>query len=87
MIHPVTGDILLSKAQALVHGAASKDAFSSGLATKKFRSVAPHRLATGVGDLDWKDVEALVAKHLEDLSVSIYAYTPCQKWVAAAESD
>ncbi len=32
MLHLVTGDILLSKAQALAHGVAPNDPFSSGLA-------------------------------------------------------
>lgn len=32
MIHHVTGDILLSKAQAIAHGIAPNDPFSSGLA-------------------------------------------------------
>ena len=32
MIHPVSGDILLSKAQAIAHGVAPNDPFSSGLA-------------------------------------------------------
>lgn len=32
MIHYVTGDILLSKAQAIAHGVAPNDPFSSGLA-------------------------------------------------------
>jgi O-acetyl-ADP-ribose deacetylase (regulator of RNase III) len=32
MIHHVTGDILLSKAQAIAHGVAPNDPFSSGLA-------------------------------------------------------
>lgn len=32
MIHYVTGDILLSKAQAIAHGIAPNDSFSSGLA-------------------------------------------------------
>ncbi len=32
MIHPVTGDILLSKAHAIAHGVAPNDSFSSGLA-------------------------------------------------------
>lgn len=32
MIHHVTGDILLSKAQAIAHGVAPNDSFSSGLA-------------------------------------------------------
>lgn len=161
MIHHVSGDILLSGAQALAHGVAPNDPFSSGLAlslrehwpamykdfrhfcqtnhpkagtawtwsgangkrifnlftqeaaygqgakpgratveninhalrelrhlieTEKFSSLALPRLATGVGGLDWKDVEPLIAKHLGDLPVSIYIYTTYQKGVAATES-
>lgn len=161
MIHHVSGDILLSKAQALAHGIAPNDPFSSGLAlslrehwpamykdfrhfcqtshpktgtawtwsgangqhivnlltqeaaygqggkpgkatlenvnhalrelrriveSEKFSSVALPRLATGVGGLDWKDVEPLIARHLGDLPVAVYIYTTYQKGVAATES-
>jgi O-acetyl-ADP-ribose deacetylase (regulator of RNase III) len=160
MIHHVSGDILLTKAQALAHGVAPNDPFTNGLAhslrehwpsmykdfrhycqtkhpktggswtwsgadgkrvitlftqeaayghgakpgkatlenvnhalrelrhvieTEKLASVALPRLATGVGGLDWKDVEPLIVKHLGDLSVSIYAYTTYQSGVAASE--
>ena len=162
MIHHVSGDILLSSAQALVHGVAPNDPFSAGLALslrerwpamykdfrhycqtihpkagtvwiwggangkrivslltqeaaygqggkpgkatvenlnhalrelrhlvemEKFTSLALPRLATGVGGLDWKDVEPLIAKHLGELALPVYVYTTYQKGVAANEPD
>ena len=54
--------------------------------TEKLASLALPRLATGVGGLDWNDVEPLMAKHLGDLPVPIYIYTTYQKGVAASES-
>ena len=139
MIHKVSGDILLSKANVIAHGVAPNDDFHSGLALKlreqwpalykdfrhfhhqehpdagtlwtwgttgglrivnlftqeaapksgghggkasvenvnhalralhklaekeKFTSIALPRLATGVGGLDWSQVEPLIEKHL-----------------------
>jgi O-acetyl-ADP-ribose deacetylase (regulator of RNase III) len=53
--------------------------------TEKLTGLALPRLATGVGGLDWKDVEPLMVKHLGDLPVPIYVYTTYQKGVAASE--
>ena len=40
-----------------------------------FTSVALPRVATGVGGLDWADVQPLIRKHLGDLEVPVYLYT------------
>ena len=160
MIHEVSGDILLTKAQALAHGVAPNDHFDSGLAlalrerwpsmAKDFRhyahqdhpkpggtwfwggaggvrifnlmtqegkhehgarpgkatiqnvrhalhelakqlkdegieSLAMPRLATGVGGLDWDDVQPLVREQLNGLGIPIYVYTTFHKGVAADE--
>ncbi len=160
MIHYVTGDILLSKAQAIAHGVAPNDPFASGLAlslreqwpsmykdfrhfcqtthpkagsawvwggaegariislftqnaapdhnskpgkatienvnhalrelhrlidAEKFHSLALPRLATGVGGLNWDEVNPLITKHLGDLSIPVYVYGTFHKGVAASE--
>ena len=161
MVKEVSGDILLSGAQAIAHGVAPNDHFSSGLALslreqwpalyKDFRhycqtfhpeagglwawsgaggprianlltqaaayghgekpgkatlehvnhalralrkwveeeniqTLALPRLATGVGGLDWKDVQPLVQSHLGDLPVKVFVYTLYQKGVKASEA-
>lgn len=150
MLKEVSGDILLSNAQAIAHGVAPADHFNQGLAlslreqypamAKDFRhycqvshpkageiwawagadgkrivnlmvqeeapskqsrpgkatthtvnlalrnlrtliedegiqSVALPRLATGVGGLDWEEVQPLIENHLGDLSIPVYLYT------------
>jgi O-acetyl-ADP-ribose deacetylase (regulator of RNase III) len=150
VIHEVTGDILLSKAQALAHGIAPGDPFDQGLAlalreswpamVKDFRhyahshhlkpgqawtwgastgqriinlltqeaapgekgkpgrarlenvnhalrelrrivldekltSIALPRLATGVGGLEWKDVQPLIQEHLGTLDIPVIIYS------------
>lgn len=160
MIHEVGGDILLTRAQTLVHGVAPNDHFASGLAlalrerwpamVKDFRhycreshpaegelwawagadgkrivslftqAQAPHdgarpgkastehvnhalralrrsiadegftslaipRLATGVGGLDWQDVQPLIRQHLGDLDIPVYVYSQYHAGVAATE--
>ena len=52
---------------------------------EKIPSLALPRLATGVGGLDWKDVEPLVRQHLGGLEIPIFLYTTFRKDVAAAE--
>ncbi len=148
MIHLVSGDILLTDAQAIAHGIAPNDPFDHGLALalrnrwpamhKDYRhwahtqqpkpgevwawggfgirifnlltqegtfahgerpgratlqnlnhalkklhelvlehnikSLALPRLATGVGALEWKDVEPLIQRHFADLNIPIYVY-------------
>lgn len=161
MIKNVSGDILLSQAQAIAHGIAPHDHFNQGLAltlreysptmAKDFRhychqqnpkagsawlwagaegriiinlmvqeaakdqnshpgkatekyingalkdlrkiiekenitSLALPRLATGVGGLEWSDVEPLIEKNLGDLDIPIFVYTEYQKDKKAAES-
>lgn len=160
MIHAVTGDILLTKAQCIAHGVAPNDHFDSGLAlalrerwpamVKDFRhyarqthprpgelwmwgavggvrianlltqegdvahgarpgratvanvhhslrrlkheiersgitSLALPRLATGVGGLDWSEVEPLVNQHLGDLGIPVVVYTVYQQGKQAVE--
>jgi O-acetyl-ADP-ribose deacetylase (regulator of RNase III) len=160
MIHNLTGDLLLSNAQAIAHGIAPNDHFDSGLAlslrqdwpalykdfrhylhtahpkagglwvwtgangrrivnlftqepapgerarpgkasyhnvnlclrelhkfivTERITSVALPRLATGVGGLEWDQVEPLVRQHLGALHIPVYAYTTYQKGLKAAE--
>lgn len=161
MIKQVTGDILLSDAQAIAHGIAPNDHFDSGLAlslrqdwpalSKDFRhylhtshpksgglwvwtradgrrivnlftqepapsehahpgkanyqnvnhclrelhkwveaekitSLALPRLATGVGGLEWDQVEPLIRQHLGSLQIPIYVYITYQKGVKAMEN-
>ena len=160
MIKQVTGDILLSNAQAVAHGIAPNDHFDSGLALslrqdwpalhkdfrhylhtahpkpgglwvwtradgrrvvnlftqepaanehahpgkatyhnvnhclrelhkviehEKITSLALPRLATGVGGLEWNQVEPLIQQHLGSLQIPIYLYTTYQKGVKATE--
>lgn len=40
-----------------------------------YSSVALPRLATGVGGLDWHDVQPLIEQHLGDLDIPVYVYT------------
>lgn len=160
MIRKVSGDILLSKAQAIAHGVAPHDHFNQGLAlalrerhpamVKDFRhychlenpkpgaawlwagpervvinlmtqepapdekahpgkarlqhvghalkalrdiidaegltSVALPRLATGVGGLDWAEVEPLIEKHLGDAAVAVVVYETYKQGEAANEA-
>lgn len=160
MLHSVTGDILLSKSEAIAHGIAPNDDFKHGLALalreqfpsmvkdfrhwchsgqpkpgeawvwsgvgasgaavrvinlltqepapsagqhpgkasvanvnhalhalKKliaeegFKSVALPKLATGVGGLDWDDVQPMVQKVLGDVDCDIYLYTTYKQGV------
>jgi len=37
-------------------------------------SIALPKIATGVGDLDWADVEPLMEKHLGELEADVYIY-------------
>ena len=159
MITKLSGDILLSGAQAIAHGVAPHDHFNQGLAlalrerypamAKDFRhychlqnpkaghvwlwagperviinlmtqepapdehahpgkatadnvshalkelraiiekeglsSIALPRLATGVGGLDWAEVEPLIKEHLGDLKIPVLVYETYEKGVKAAE--
>jgi len=52
---------------------------------EKFASVALPRLATGVGALDWKDVQPLIQKVLGDLKIPVYIYETYHKGQVAKE--
>lgn len=49
-------------------------------------SLALPRLATGVGALEWDQVEPLIRQHLGSLPISIYLYTTYRKGVKAEEN-
>jgi O-acetyl-ADP-ribose deacetylase (regulator of RNase III) len=160
MIHEVSGDILLTEAQAIAHGIAPNDHFDSGLAlvlkqdwpalykdfrhflhtnhpkpgglwvwtgadgkrvinlftqepalsehakpqkatyanlnhclrelhkfveTEGIQSLAIPRIGTGVGGLEWAEVEPILKAHLGGLSIPVYVYTSYKKGVKAAE--
>ena len=56
------------------------------MATKeKFTSLALPRLATGVGGLDWTEVEPLIDKHLGDLDIPVYVYAVYHAGMQAKE--
>lgn len=42
---------------------------------EQFASLALPRLATGVGGLDWAEVQPLIERQLGDLGVPVYVYT------------
>lgn len=160
MITKVSGDILLTDAQAIAHGIAPHDHFNQGLAlalrerypamAKDFRhychqqnpkaggawlwagangviinlmtqepapdaksnpgkastkyvshalkdlrkiiekegitSIALPKLATGVGGLDWDDVEPLIQEHLGDLKIPVVVYETFSKGKKAHEN-
>ena len=48
-------------------------------------SLAIPAIATGVGGLDWDDVEPLVHSHLGDLKIPVYVYTTYRRGVEAEE--
>ena len=52
---------------------------------EKISSLALPRLATGVGGLDWEQVEPLIQQHLGSLRIPVFIYTTYQKNVKAAE--
>lgn len=49
-------------------------------------SVAIPRIATGVGGLEWSDVQPLVTKHLGALKTTVFVYTTFRKGVKAEET-
>ena len=53
---------------------------------EQFTSLALPRVATGVGGLDWGEVEPLIEKHLGELEIPIYVYEVFQSGSAADES-
>jgi O-acetyl-ADP-ribose deacetylase (regulator of RNase III) len=52
---------------------------------EKFTSIALPRLATGVGGLQWHDVEPLVREQLGDLGIPVYVYTTYRRGEQARE--
>lgn len=52
---------------------------------EKIQSLALPRIATGVGGLEWSDVEPLIKANLGDLKIPVYVYTTYRKGVKAAE--
>lgn len=160
MIHYVSGDILLTKSQAIAHGVAPKDPMSQGLALslhqkypamhkdfhhwcnhqhgkpgdawmwggpggvriislltqeadpnhshpgkasikhvreslralakianhESLTSIAMPKVATGVGGLQWKDVEPVIKDELGALNIPVYLYTEYHAGVVAKES-
>lgn len=51
----------------------------------ELKSVAMPKLATGVGGLDWGDVETLVRQHLGDVPIPVFVYTTYQPGKQAVE--
>lgn len=49
-------------------------------------SIALPKLATGVGGLDWSDVEPLIKQHLGDLKIPVVVYETYAKGKKAAEN-
>ncbi|MEZ4871160.1 MAG: macro domain-containing protein [Bdellovibrionales bacterium] len=47
----------------------------SEIEERGFKSIALTKISTGVGGLDWEDVEPLIVKHLQDLKVEVFVYT------------
>jgi O-acetyl-ADP-ribose deacetylase (regulator of RNase III) len=60
--------------------------FRQHIKKEKFTSPALPRLGTGVGSLNWEEVNPLISKHLGDLKVPAYVYVAFQKGIAANES-
>jgi len=52
---------------------------------EKIKSLALPRLATGVGGLDWTDVQPLLEKHLGTLKIPVFVYSRYEKGVTAKE--
>jgi O-acetyl-ADP-ribose deacetylase (regulator of RNase III) len=53
--------------------------------TEKFTGIALPRLATGVGGMQWSDVEPLIRQHLDDLGVPVIVYSTYHAGQKAAE--
>ncbi|MSU35905.1 MAG: Appr-1-p processing protein [Pedosphaera sp.] len=52
---------------------------------EKIASLALPRLVTGVGGLEWDQVEPLIRQHLGSLHIPIYLYTTYHKGIKAVE--
>ena len=75
MIYEVTGDILLSEAEAIVHGVAPDDDFHQGLALelRKVSKDAGSRKADDIMDVTPDEVERVLQG--EDCSTMIHGHT------------
>jgi len=56
------------------------------LQKESIRSLAIPRIATGVGGLDWKDVQPLVEEYLGPIDIAVFVYTTYHKGVSAEEN-
>ncbi len=63
----------------------SLKALAKMAAKEKFESIALPRLSTGVGGLDWSDVEPIIEQQLGDLEIPIYVYEVFQAGQKAKE--
>ena len=52
---------------------------------EKWSSIALPRIGTGVGGLDWKDVEPLIRQHMAGLEARVILYTGYHAGMAASE--
>lgn len=52
---------------------------------EELTSIALPKLATGVGGMDWDDIEPLIEKHLGDLEIPVIIYESYAKDVRALE--
>ena len=52
---------------------------------KEFNSLALPRIATGVGGLNWSDVEPVIKRVLGDAKIPIFVYSTYKKGVTADE--
>lgn len=50
-----------------------------------FRSIAIPKLATGVGGMEWDDVQPLIQEYLGDLEIPVYVYSTYARGVKAEE--
>lgn len=55
------------------------------LKREKIPSVALPKLATGVGGLDWDEVQPLIESHLGDLEIPVFVYVTYEKDTKAIE--
>ena len=55
------------------------------LETESISSIAVPKLATGVGGLEWSEVEPLIESHLGDLKIPVIIYETYEPGVKAAE--
>jgi O-acetyl-ADP-ribose deacetylase (regulator of RNase III) len=66
-------------------GKATAHNVNHALKEENISSVALPRLATGVGGLDWDEVEPMIEKHLGDLGIPVMVYVSYEKDKKAGE--